>query len=230
MMEDLQELYATIDGRGHQALAAHQEEIDPYLTAADDDRRGLSLILHLPAHVSRNINFALQPLKKTGLGLYCYPAADMHITVMDIIGAHSGFYLSADRLARYRQLVAETVTSTPSIDWHLAGLMLSPAAVMVKGYYSSSMVTLRSKLRAYLTQAGLPVHERYTTRTGHVTVARFAQPLPDPQTVVDLMDADHSLAFGDFTSTRADLVIHDWYNHRVQLVDSFAFIEWVGEH
>ena len=32
MMEDLQELYATIDGRGHQALAAHQEEIDPYLT------------------------------------------------------------------------------------------------------------------------------------------------------------------------------------------------------
>ena len=225
MMEDLQELYATIDGRGHQALAAHQEEIDPYLTAADDDRRGLSLILHLPAHVSRNINFALQPLKKTGLGLYCYPAADMHITVMDIIGAHSGFYLSADQLARYRQLVAETVTSTPSIDWHLAGLMLSPAAVMVKGYYSPSMVTLRSNLRAHLAQAGLPVHERYMTRSGHVTVARFAQPLPDPRAVVGLVDADHSLVFGDFTSTRADLVIHDWYNHRVQLVDSFAFSE-----
>lgn len=225
MMEDLQELYTTIDERGHRALAAHQEEVDPYLTTVDDNRRGLSLILHLPAHVSRNINFALQPLKKPGLGLYCYPAVDMHITAMDIIGAHSGFSLTSGQLARYRQLIAETVTSTPPIDWHLAGLMLSPAAVMVKGYYSPSMVTLRDNLRTHLAQAGLPVHERYPTRSGHVTVARFAQLLPDPHTVVDLVDADHSLAFGDFTSTRVDLVIHDWYNRRVQVVDSFAFSE-----
>lgn len=230
MMEDLQELYATIDGRGHQALAAHQEEIDPYLTAADDDRRGLSLILHLPAHVSRNINFALQSLKTADRGLYCYPAADMHITVMDIIGAHPGFHLDPARLADYRWVVAETVAEAPAIDWHLAGLMLSPGAVMVKGFYSGSLATLRARLRDRLARADLPVQERYATQSGHVTVARFAQPLPDPQTVVDLMDADHSLAFGDFTSTRADLVIHDWYNHRVQLVDSFAFIEWVGEH
>lgn len=225
MMEDLQELYATIDKRGHRALTARQEEVDPYLTAADDDRRGLSLILHLPAHVSRNINFALQPLKKAGLGLYCYPAPDMHITVMDIIGAHGGFHLPPAQLARYRQVVAEVVTNTPPIDWHLAGLMLSPAAVMVKGYYSASLALLRTNLRDQLTRAGLSVHERYATQSGHVTVARFAQPLPDPRTVVDLVDADHSLAFGDFTSTRADLVIHDWYNHRVQLIASFAFAE-----
>ncbi|MDD6432076.1 MAG: 2'-5' RNA ligase family protein [Lactobacillaceae bacterium] len=224
-MEDLKKLYTEIDERGYQALMDHAEEVDPYLTATDDDRRGLSLILHLPAHVSRNINFALQPLKKTGLELYCYPDADMHITVMDIIGAHHDFQLTPDQLARYQQVVAETVANTAPIDWHLAGLMLSPAAVMVKGYYSPSMVTLRNNLRDHLAQAGLPVHERYATQSGHVTVARFKQPLSDPQAIVDLVDADSSLAFGDFTSTRADLVIHDWYNHRVQLIGSFAFAE-----
>lgn len=224
-MMDLQAFYAATDERGHRALLDHAEEVDPYLTAANDERRGLSLILHLPAHVTRNINFALQPLKRGALGLYCYPSADMHITVMDIIGAHSGFHLPSDQLARYQQVVAETVANTAPIDWHLAGLMLSPAAVMVKGYYSPSMVTLWNNLRDHLAQAGLPVHERYATQSGHVTVARFKQPLSDPQAIVDLVDADSSLAFGDFTSTRADLVIHDWYNHRVQLIGSFAFAE-----
>ncbi len=224
-MEELQALYNAIDRRGHRALAMHQEEVDPYLGAGEDDRRGLSLILHLPAHVSRNINFALQPLKEAGLGLYCYPAVDMHITVMDVIGAYSGFHPTPDQLDRYRQVVAKVVADTPRIDWHLAGLMLSPGAVMVKGYYSPSLATLRKNLRNRLAQAELPVRERYATRSGHITVARFTRRLPAPVAIVDLVDADRSLSFGDFTSTRADLVVHDWYNHRVHLVGSFAFVE-----
>ncbi|MDM8266555.1 2'-5' RNA ligase family protein [Limosilactobacillus pontis] len=224
-MKDLQALYAAIDEHGHQALAAHQEEVDPYLGVSNDDRRGLALILHLPAHVTRNINFALQPLKTADRGLYCYPAADMHITVMDIIGAHPGFHLDPARLADYRRVVAETVAEAPAIDWHLAGLMLSPGAVMVKGFYSGSLATLRARLRDRLARADLPVQERYATQSGHVTVARFARPLPDSDAVIKLVDADRALSFGDFTSTRADLVVHDWYNHRVHLVNSVAFAE-----
>lgn len=224
-MENLQKLYATIDERGHRALAAHQEEVDAHLDVTADDRRGLSLILRLPAHVTRNINFALQPLSAAGQGLYCYPAADMHITVMDIIGAHSGFHLPPDQLARYQQVAAEAVANTSAIDWHLAGLMLSPGAIMVKGYYSAPLAALRADLRNRLAQVHLPVHERYATQSGHITVARFAGPLPDPGAIVKLVDADQSLPFGDFTSNHADLVIHDWYNHRVHLIGSFAFAE-----
>lgn len=224
-MDNLQKLYAAIDQRGHGALTAHQEDVDPYLTTANDDRRGLALILQLPAHVSRNINFALQPLQTVEPGMYYYPATDMHITVMDIIGARPAFHLASEQLERYRQVIGTIVAENPVIDWHLAGLMLSPGAVMVKGYYSSALQDLRAKLRANLAQAGLALEERYQTQSGHVTVARFAQPLRDPAAVVKLVDAERSLPCGDFTSHRVDLVIHDWYNHRVQLVATFALAE-----
>lgn len=224
-MDGLHELYAKIDRQGRRALADHQEDVDPYLTAATDDRWGLALILRLPAHVSRNITFVLQTLRAAEPDLYCYPAADMHITVMDIIGARPGLHLSSQQLARYRQAVAATVVGSPAIDWRLAGLVLSPGAVMVKGYYSTALQMLREKLRTNLTQTGLPVHERYQTRSGHVTVARFAHPLHDPAALVRLANADRTLAFGDFTSHRVDLVIHDWYNHRVRPVATFTLTE-----
>lgn len=225
MMDNLQKLYAEIDQRGHQALLAHQEAVDPYLTTANDDRRGLSLIFHLPAHISRNIAFVLQALQNVEPDLYCYPASDMHITAMDIIGARPNFHLVPDQEKRYRQVVKTTVAGTPVIGWHLSGLVLSPGAVMVKGYYSPALQMLRRKLRTNLTRAGLAVHERYQTRSGHVTVARFAQPLRDPSAVVKLIDANRSLPFGDFTSHQMDLVIHDWYNHWVQPVDTFTLAE-----
>ena len=224
-MNSLEKLYAEIDQRGHRALATHQETVDPYLTAASDDRRGLALILHLPAHVSRNISFALQPLRAVEPDLYCYPAADMHITVMDVIGAHPDLHLSPDQLDRYRQVIGTTVAVCPAIDWHLAGLMLSPGAVMVKGYYSPALQDLRARLRTNLAQAGLALHERYQTRSGHVTVARFAHPLRDPLAIIRLIDEERPLACGDFTTHTVDLVIHDWYNHRVQPVATFALAE-----
>lgn len=149
-MDGLHELYAKIDRQGRRALADHQEDVDPYLTAATDDRWGLALILRLPAHVSRNITFVLQTLRAAEPDLYCYPAADMHITVMDIIGARPGLHLSSQQLARYRQAVAATVAGSSAIDWHLAGLVLSPGAVMVKGYYSTALQMLREKLRTNL--------------------------------------------------------------------------------
>lgn len=222
MMDSLEELYAAIDQRGHQALAAHQESVDPYLTAANDDRRGLTLLLHLPAHVSSNISFALQPLRAVEPDLYCYPAADMHITVVDIIGARPDLQLTSDQLDRYRQVIGTTVTACPTIDWHLAGLILSPGAVMVKGYYSPALQELRTRLRVNLAQAGLALHERYQTRSGHVTVARFAHPLRDPLAMTRIIDQERALACGDFTTHTVDLVIHDWYNHRVQPVATFA--------
>ena len=37
-MDGLHELYAKIDRQGRRALATHQEDVDPYLTAATDDR------------------------------------------------------------------------------------------------------------------------------------------------------------------------------------------------
>lgn len=224
-MTALANLYAEINQRGQQALLNHQEEVDPYLAGRPDDRRGLSLILRLPAHVSRNIGFAVQELRAVDPGLYLYPATDMHITVLDVIGARSQLRLSKDQLKSYYQVIRRVATATPAISWRLKGLMLSPGAVMVKGYYSSDLQKLRSTLRTALHRAGLPIQERYQTRSGHVTIARFRQSLQHPRNLVRLVDENRGLAFGEFTATQLDLVVHDWYNHHCQIGGTVCLAE-----
>ena len=84
---DLTAKYQAINQRGTELLLAGGD-IDPWLSdRAADRRRGLSLIFTLPAHVSRNISFALGKLREVEPGQYYYPAQDMHVTVIDLIRA-----------------------------------------------------------------------------------------------------------------------------------------------
>lgn len=98
---DLTAKYRAINQRGTELLLAGGD-IDPWLSdRAADRRRGLSLIFTLPAHVSRNISFALGKLREVEPGQYYYPAQDMHVTVIDLIRATPDFALTPEEEAAY---------------------------------------------------------------------------------------------------------------------------------
>ena len=144
-MEKLKQLYTRIAQQGIQAISNHQEQVDPNLqNLKADSRQGLTLLVKLPAHVTRNISFVLNDLKKLEPFQYYYTANTIHITVMDIRRAVPDFHMSKEKLINYRQVIQETIENVNAINWHLTGLICSPGAILVKGFYSSELQQLRN--------------------------------------------------------------------------------------
>lgn len=218
-MGELDNLYHEINQRGLAAIVTGNEVVDSHLHSIQaDTRRGLTLLGHLPAHICRNISFVLQELKQVDPYQYYYPANDMHVTVMDLLACQPQFKLKQSEFAHYRDAVAKVVETIPPIHWQMQGLMVSPGAVMVKGYYGSGLEALRQKLRQTLPEGGLKLAERYPTFSGHVTVARFSNQLLARRDFLNVIRRDYQLGFGKFTMHSLDLVVHDWYNQRIELV------------
>lgn len=223
MNKQLEDLYSRINTQGIQAIQEHQEEVDPHLLdLAHDGRRGLTLLAHLPAHVSRNISYALGEIKQVEPTQYYYPSSTMHLTIMDLRQAVTGFQITTSKLTAYCQLISAVTQQVGPIEWRLAGLIASPGAILVKGTYSAELASLRKKLRQTLENSELILDERYPTFSGHSTVVRYQQPIINSQLLLrDLADL-RDVNFGSFTVSRVDLVIHDWYNRHSQLVKSFS--------
>lgn len=219
MNEQLESLYQKIDQRGRDALINHHEEVDHQLPQpAQDDRRSLTLIAHLPAHVSRNIKMGLQGLRMMIPELYYYPSSTMHITILDLLGQRP----SDQELKKYCQQLSPLVEQFLPIQWTLNGIIASPAALMVRGFYSAELPKLRAMIRQQLPAHGLKVAERYQTISGHVTVARFPSSIQNPVGLLDFLEQNAQVNFGTFETAELELVIHDWYHRRVQSVATFG--------
>lgn len=222
-MDKLNQLYSRIETQGVQKISAHYEQVDPNLQMLKTDtRRGLTLLVHLPAHVIRNINFVLNDLKQLEPSQYYYAADTIHITVMDIRRAVPELCLSKEELVNYQQVIRETVNNVGAINWHLAGLVCSPEAILVKGFYFSELQQLRNALRKNFLKNGLILDERYETFSGHATVVRFKKKLTHPQALLNEINGFRNIEFGDFQTSKVDLVIHDWYNRHSQLIERFS--------
>ncbi|MCD7133043.1 2'-5' RNA ligase family protein [Limosilactobacillus balticus] len=216
-------LYNNINQQGISAIRNHQEQLDSNLLNPDKDmRRGLTLTASLPAHVSRNIMFCLQKLAAIEPNQYFYPPADLHITIIDLIPANSDFSLSTFEEKKYKNVVGQIISQIGPIHWHLAGMIPSLGALLVKGYYSAELSTLRNQLRQELPLHNLLLKERYPTISGHVTVARYTRPLQQADCFLEALEGFKSINFGQFTTSSLDLVVHDWYNHNSQLISKLS--------
>lgn len=219
----LTRLYQSIDQRGRQMIADHQIQGDPYLPPHHpDSRRGLTLLCHFPAHVQRNIQFCLTRLHQVEPSLYCYPSAYLHITILDLLKIRDHFTISADQLARYQVVVQQVLQEIDPVSWRFQGLYLSPAGIIVGGYYSPSLAKLRQSIRHQCQNAGLPVEERYETYSGHATIARFSAAPKQPTELMQTVDQLHDLQLGQFTSHHCQLVVHDWFNRQVDYAINLA--------
>ncbi|MBB1080152.1 hypothetical protein H5S09_01675 [Limosilactobacillus sp. STM2_1] len=220
---DLSNLYSDINRRGCTAIQNDNVRIDEYLTEKKTDQRlGLTLLTSLPAHICRNIDICLQAFKRLEPKQYYYSAAQMHITIIDIIAANSKFCLSPLEKKKYMEILTQIISEVGTIHWKLQGLIVSPDAILAKGYYSDNLVKLRNLIRHEVPLSGLPFQERYPTNSGHVTVARFISPIQHPHQFLSLQENVNNIDLGSFSTPIIDLVVHDWYNYHPQLLSTIA--------
>ncbi|EEU31100.1 hypothetical protein HMPREF0501_00505 [Limosilactobacillus coleohominis 101-4-CHN] len=219
MDEPLDRLYKKINQQGRIAIQCRNEQIDPWLgQLRNDHRRSLTLIATVPAHVSRNIKMCLQGMEASVPELYYYPSSAFHLTIMDLYRGYPSDQLLDDYVSQLQPLVNRFLP----VQWRMQGLIVSSGAVLVKGFYSSSLGDLRNQLRQQIPLANLPLMERYQTSSGHMTIARFPTEVQHRAGLLKYVEQNSNLQFGTFEVNQLDLVIHDWYHRRVQSVATFS--------
>lgn len=217
-------LYEDIGRRGRDAFLHTGGQPDPWLSRPGaDDRMALTLVLRPSPEAAEAALRALKPLRRLEPRQYFYPASDLHITVLDLIPGQSGLPCpSPPLIQRYRDLLAPVLADTASFPVFLRGLTASESAVLVKGYYHSGTLDgLRARLREALAQGGLPARERYGTRSCHLTAMRLAAPVSDPSAFLNALRQLEDHPLGVFPVCQAELVYHDWYDARKQILASF---------
>lgn len=219
MDEQLDQLYKEINQQGRIAIQCRHEQIDPWLgRLRNDHRSSLTLIAKVPAHVSRNIKMCLQGMEASVPELYYYPSSAFHLTIMDLYRGCPSDHLLDDYVSQLQPFIDRFLP----VQWRMQGLIVSSGAVLVKGFYSSSLGKLRNQLRQQIPLASLPLMERYQTFSGHMTIARFPSEVQHRASLLKYVEQNSNLQFGTFEVNQLDLVIHDWYHRRVQSVATFS--------
>lgn len=193
---------------------------DPFLTAppSEDTRRSLTLVIRPDRETAAKIVSYIQQIRASEPSLYLYPAEDLHITVMDILGGIPGRELP-DELEAYIRCIGQSAGQIPPFDICLEGMTASAAAAMVCGYYETELERLRVQLREQLKSRQLPLEERYKTTSCHLTAARVTDRLHHPDRFLEWVES--AGGFGEFRAETLELVWHDWYDARKQILACF---------
>jgi 2'-5' RNA ligase len=195
-------------------LARGEEELDPWLDAPQDTRRGLTLLSRPTAHVATAIAAVLADFQCLDPAQYYYPATDLHLTILSLISCYEGFALEAIDPAAYRALVGEVLRHTRPFAIRLAGLTASTGGLLVQGFpLDEGLATLRANLRTAFRVSGLrqSIDQRYSIQTAHLTIARFRQSIGQPRALLALLAAHAHTPLGTLEVNCPELVFNDWY-------------------
>ena len=217
-------LYEDIGRRGRDAFLHTGGQPDPWLShSGEDDRMALALVLRPSPEAAESVLRALEPLRAMEPHQYFYPASGLHITVLDLIPGQSGLSCPTPSLIRrYRDLLAPVLAGTAPFPVFLRGLTASESAERAKGYYHpGTLDDFRARLREALAQGGLPTRERYETCSCHLTAMRLVTPVSAPTAFLDALRRLEDCPLGVFFACQAELVYHDWYDARKQVLVSF---------
>lgn len=211
-MERMEELYASIGAQGRPALLAGGVPDELLAHPERDNRMSVALVLRPAQPVREQIGQALTRLRAAHPELYYYPADDLHITVLDLLAGRPGLVCPPELAEGYAQAIRQAAAGLPPIRARFAGFTASGSALLVKGYPGPELEALRQRVRAALRAQGLPLEERYETRSCHITAVRFPCPIADPAALVRRLDEMAALSFGECTISKLELTYHNWYD------------------
>ncbi|GGC11770.1 2'-5' RNA ligase family protein [Pseudoduganella buxea] len=212
--DELQARYDTMWREAEPALARGDVACDAQLAAGGDPRRGLTLIARPDAALAARFDALLDHLCAIEPAQYRHPVADMHITVLSLFTATTGFQPELAREDEYRSAVAAAVRGTPPFTIDFNGISASRGAVVAQGFPRGDVLGgLRERLRNELRARGLDgsLDGRYKLVTAHATLLRFVQPLAVPVAFTEALRRWRGRAFGAMTVDAVELVLNDWY-------------------
>lgn len=216
--QKLNALYENMAARGACSI---QEggAIDQFLAHPEQDSRmGVSLVFRVPDFVKTSILKKMKDIEQCAPELYYYPPTDFHVTVLDLQRARPGLMCSPELAGRYTEAIRHAAKGIGPFDVRFCGIVASDSAVLVKGYYDPAFEVLRQNLRAILRQSDLPLDERYETFSCHVTIVRFPCKIKSPFAFSDVISNLANSDFGKFTVDSIQLVYHNWYDSRKEIL------------
>jgi 2'-5' RNA ligase len=221
-IKSIDTLYSNIHAEGVKALRDGKENIDYYLRRMEQDsRRGLALLVNLSGHISNNFGFLVKEMKAIEPKQYYYPETDLHMTVLDLISASANCHIDEDLKNKAMQIINFAILDSKPFEIEFRGIVLSNGAILIKGYYSEGLSELRDNIRRLAPQYDFELKERYQSISAHVTIGRFASKLENPEIFIRKIEAYRDYPIGVIQVNQLELVIHDWYNSRKNVLQKF---------
>jgi 2'-5' RNA ligase len=208
--------YARLWEESEPLVRGGRASLDSWLSSpAEDARRGVTLLARPAAKVVAPLSAFLDQLALLEPEQRFQPASDLHHTILSLFTATAEYAPYMARLADYLDAVSVVAASTPPFVLDVRGVTLTPGAVLAQGFpREETLATLRDKLRTELAARGLgaDLDQRYRLVTAHLTLARFASPLREPERFVAALAAARHIEFGSTTVERLELVFGDWFH------------------
>lgn len=218
-MPDIEKIYTDMWLNAEQKIRNGQHEMDFFIGAAEDTRRGITALSYLKQNdtdVSRRIMSFIKELTALEPEQYYYPEDELHLTVLSVISCIAGFTLSNVDIAAYRQAFTNAAKTIGPLEIHYYGITASPGCILIQGFpVDEQLQVLRENIRAAFRDSPLhsTIDSRYKITTAHSTIARFQAPLRDHQKLLELLSEYRTYDFGICHVNQLDLVFNNWYQH-----------------
>jgi hypothetical protein len=209
-----EELYDSIHSNSLPLIRCGDVAVDDYLLAPERDTRlGISLVIPIAIgeHSYRDLvgDFAsVEPDQ------YYYPYGDLHVTVFDFVCAVADYTRSEADEAAFLRVAEETARTLPRFILRFEGIVFSESAGLICGYDFGALVDMRAALRVSMRGHGLPIDERYESRSAHATFCRFTKQPTNAEAFLDVVEKRRNFPFGKEFVDELVVVEHDWYNRR----------------
>jgi 2'-5' RNA ligase len=222
MNDELMALYAGINSQGAEAILQHREQIDPILNDLKRDQRlALALLIPIPAEIADNFKLPQEVIRRLEPEQYFYPLSDLHVTVLDLISGRNDFDRTAPLINRSLELIQNAIGDLAPFDIEFRGLIASNAAILAAGYYHDGLQLLRYRIRENARSQNIDLKERYQSISAHSTIIRFTSRLKHNRELLALLREYRDFPIGKFQVRELELVIHDWYNRRREVIGRF---------
>lgn len=217
--ESIQTIYKNMWLGFEVALQKSELKTDPLIGNEQDNRRGITALAYLKKNDStacEKIGNFISEVSRLEPAQYFYPANELHVTVLSIIGCTPGFSLEEVDGQDYGDLFKQALRDMAPFKVHFRGITASPAAIVIRGFpLDDHLGELRDRLRELYGASSLrtSMDRRYKLEGAHATAVRFRHDVTQPGTLKQLLDNYRNYDFGVVEITSLDLVFNNWYQN-----------------
>jgi 2'-5' RNA ligase len=222
-----QAVYDDLWAEAQEWFEAGRVDVDPYLDDREhDDRRGLTLVLRPDEAAQMRIALRLEQVRGFAPDQYYYQPGELHVTLLSLISAASGFDLDAVPLDAYQAVFEDLFRGLAPFTIRYLRLLAAKDALFLAGTSDGDTINfLRDRVRAALDAAGLgaSLDQRYPAVTAHTTILRFRSVPRDLPGLLAWLRDNQDRSLGVFVADRVDFVCNDWYmsQDEVKLLGSY---------
>jgi hypothetical protein len=206
------QLYTDIKERNEQYVASGDIIVDDFLATPEaDKRRGVTLLVPVP-ELGEKYQELVTRFVSGEPNQYYYPLSDLHVTVFTFISGTADYVPNDEMNRAFREITKDVLAGIKGIRIDFDGIVFSREAGIICGYDDDVLIEMRKGIRERLKKKGIPVLERYESKSSHVTFCRFKERLGNPKSFTATIKKNEAKYFGRYGIKNIHLVQNDWYN------------------